>query len=163
MLSAFARDEWIQNRRRNRSFAVIWGLLSTGVLVTLAVFLVLAIRNRQVLGAFVILGALGPLVLYAGWYARGSVRAGLMITDETVAIRNPFRTREVAIADVVRFTAGGQPGQYGNPTPGVLLEVRAGRSYPVWTLAREGLVWNSAANVASWDGIAESLNNLLPS
>ena len=110
VLSTLASGEWIQNRRRNRSFAVIWGLLAAGY--GFCVYLLVgAIRNDQILGVFVILAAFSPLAVHAGWYAFGSARAGLMITHDAVIIRNPLRKREVPVQDVARFTAGKQPAE----------------------------------------------------
>jgi hypothetical protein len=85
----------------------------------------------------------------------------LLVADGMVVIRNPAKKREIPISDVLRFTAGQQTSGYGNPTPGVMLELHGGRAYPVWTLAREGFVWNSSRNVAGWVAVADSLNELL--
>jgi len=171
VLSRFAANEWIRNRSRNRLFAVLWGALATVTSVVLIVFLVRAIRNDQLTGVFVILGVFGSLVMYAGWYAYGSARAGVMVTQREVVIRNPFSSRVIPLSDVAEFAHGlqrtqGLEGLFNtgrNPTPGILVKTNQGRSYPVWTLAREGLVWNSAANEVSWAGVAESLNHLVDS
>ena len=103
------------------------------------------------------------MAIYAGRYAVGCARAGLIIGADGVVIRNPLKTRTVALSDATCFTAAQQPAQHGNPTPGVVLEVNSGSVYPVWTFAREGLVWNSAKNTAAWQDVAQSLNELLRS
>ncbi len=124
-------------------------------------FLVVAIGNRQIGGGLLVLAVFGILSLGAAWYAFGCARAGLLVADGMVVIRKPAKKREIPISDVLRFTAAQQPSGYGNPTPGVMLELHSGRAYPVWTLAREGLVWNSSRNVTGWVAVADSLNELL--
>lgn len=104
---------------------------------------------------------LGVLGFYSVAYARGAARAAFIITSREVVIRNPLRTTSIPITEVSRFTAGKQPAGMGNPTPGVLVERRDGRSYPIWTLAREGHLWNSQKNTEAWTGVADDLNTLL--
>jgi hypothetical protein len=136
-------------------------LLAGGSAIAGAVFLAVAIGNGQIGGGLLVLAVLGTLSLGEVWYAFGCANAGLLVADSMVVIKNPAKKREIPISDVLRFTAGQQPSGYGNPTPGVMLELHGGRAYPVWTLAREGFVWNSSRNVAGWVAVADSLNELL--
>jgi hypothetical protein len=137
------------------------GIAGGGSAIAGGVLLVVAIGNRQISGGLLLLAVFGILSLGEAWYAFGCASAGLLVADDVVVIRNPAKKREVPISDVLRFTAGQQPSGYGNPTPGVMLELHGGRAYPVWTLAREGFVWNSSGNVAAWVAAADSLNELL--
>jgi hypothetical protein len=159
--SAVARGCWLRNERRNRSFAATWGFLAGGSLVAGVVVLALSAGDGKPGGGLAAFAVFALMALGSGWYALGCARAGLFVADDHVLIRNPTRTREIASSDVVRFSAGDQPGRYGNPTPGVLLEVAGGRSYPVWTFAREGFVWHSRQNAHAWLATADSLNALV--
>ena len=49
----------------------------------------------------------------------------------------------------------------GNPTPGIGLLKTDGTTVQVWTLVKEGFVWNARRNEQSFEPLAESLNSLL--
>lgn len=140
---------------------MIWGLVATFGLTLACVVAVSGIRNDKWIGGAVVAGILGSLALYAAAYARGAARAAFMAASHEVIIRNPLRTMTIPTAEVSRFSAGKQRTGIGNPTPGILVERRDGRCYPIWTLAREGYVWNSQKNTEAWSGVAEDLNRLL--
>ena len=150
-----------QKSQANRVLALIWGLLAAGTAVAGAVFLAVGIVNHNIGGGLVLLALSLIPALPSGRFAYGCVDAGLLVTENAVVLRNPLKKREVAVPDVARFIAGHQPALYGNPTPGIIMELKDGRSYSVWTLAHEGFVWNSARNVAAWVATAEALNELV--
>jgi hypothetical protein len=136
-------------------------MLAAATAIVFVVFEALAIRNGTIAGAVVLGTIFGSFTLGSAAYARGVARAGLMVTRHDVVIRNPWRTRRIPISNALRFSAGTQPAYLGNPTPGVLLERKDGRPVPVWTLAREGLVWNTRQGTQAWIGVAENLTDLL--
>jgi hypothetical protein len=95
-------------------------------------------------------------------YAYGCSRAGLRITAQTVYVRNPVRPLTIPVSEVARFGAGGQSTSgLGNPTPGIGLLKTDGTTVHVWTLVKEGFVWNARRNEQSFEPLAESLNSLL--
>jgi hypothetical protein len=149
------------NRDRNRSFAAVWGLIAGASAIVGGLYFATDVRNGHIGAGLVVLAVFGGLTLGPARYAFGCARAGLLIDRGTVVIRNPGRTRELPLSDVHRFVAGRQPNLFGNPTPGVIVEVEGGRAHPVWTLAREGLVWNTSRNVAGWADVTDSLNELV--
>jgi hypothetical protein len=105
---------------------VTWGVLAAataifGVVVTVSAFA----TSSVAIGLLVFALFLVPSLLI-GRYAVGCAKAGLLVTDQKIVIRNPLRQREVPVADVLRFSAGAQPASYGNPTPGVVLELKDG-------------------------------------
>jgi hypothetical protein len=158
-----SNGRWIRNRWRNGAFAFIWGLLAVGMAIAGAALLVIGIGSGKIGGGLVVFALFLILALFAARWAYGCANAGLLVTDDTVVIRNPWKKREVSVPEVLRFTAALQPAQYGNPTPGIVLELKAGRACSVWTLANEGFVWNSARNVTEWLATAEALNELVHS
>ncbi len=118
-------------------------------------------RSEKVGGGLVLFVLFSLGALLEARYAFGCENAGLMVTDGAVVIRNPLRRFEVPISELRRFAAGKQGSQIGNPTPGIVLELRNGSIFAVWTLAREGFVWNSAKHVVTWTPVAGELNALL--
>jgi hypothetical protein len=154
-----SRDVWIENHTRNRRFAVIWGLLASGNTIVGGVLVVLAARKTAI-GAIELGVSLGLLALSSARSAWGSAHAAIKVTDRAVIVRNVWKTREIPIADIARFTTG-RGGIAYNATPGVVVQLKDGRAYPVWTLAREGNVWNSKRKATAWQGVADELNRLL--
>ncbi len=152
---------WIRNEYRNWSFATYWGLLSVALAAAAAAFLVSDLRNGKTGGGLFVLGLFGALPLARARHAFGCARAGLLITAEEVLIRNPWRSYDLPFASIRGFAARTQAARLGNPTPGVVLELQDGTACSVWTLAREGLVWNTPRNVRRWDEVARELNGLV--
>jgi hypothetical protein len=163
MTPAVEAGRWIQNQRRNRSFAVVWGSLAAGSAVIAVVLLIIGLRTDKAGGGVVVFALLFIPALAEARFAFGCTNAGLLVTDQAVVIRNPWKSREVPVSEIRRFTAGKQVAQVGNPTPGIILELKNGSAYGIWTLAREGFVWNSAKNVDAWGPVAQELNALVQS
>jgi hypothetical protein len=160
VLADVVSGRWIRNRERSRAFAVIYGGLGLAWTTLFVALLVSAIQSSEVLFGVFVVAVFGTLAACTWRVAVGCAKAGLMVTDEFVVIKNPWRTREVPIADVLRFSAGRQPALMGNPTPGVLLERKDGRNHAIWALAREGWVWNSSRNVKAWSETVAVLNKI---
>jgi hypothetical protein len=154
---------WIENRRRNRSFAVVWELLAAGSAILAVVLLIIGLRSGKAGGGLFVFGLFFLPALAAARFAFGCANAGLLVTDEAVVIRNPWRRREVPVSELRRFTAGMQVAHFGNPTPGIILELNNGSAYSIWTLARDGFVWHSAKNVVALGPRAQELNALVQS
>jgi Zn-dependent protease with chaperone function len=164
VIPTVAGGRWIQNRRRNRSFAVVWGLLAWANTITAVALLFSGMRAGKFGGGLVVFAMFLIMAMITARWAVGCAGAGLLVTEQTVVIRNPWRRREVPVAELRRFAAGYQAGGYGqNPTPGINLELKSGSTYSVWTLGREGFVWNSARNVVGWVAVAQELNELVHS
>lgn len=161
MSAAIVKGRWLKNERRNRSFAATWGVMAGCSLIAGVVVLTVSAGNGKLGGGLAAFAVFGMMGLATGWYAVGCARAGLLVADDKIVIKNPTAKREVSTSDVRRFTAGEQPGQIANPTPGVMVELDDGRRYRVWTFAREGFVWNTARNVGRWNATADALNDLI--
>jgi hypothetical protein len=150
--------EWIQNRSRKRKTAFTWGALATFGALGFVACLAGAVERPGLLLFAVIFGAYG----YGSFrIARGSYRAGLLVGTDEILVRNPFKTVQLPRRAVERFVTGGQTYGFGNPVPGILVQLRDGSSVNVWTLAREGAVWNEKKIARGWDATADRLNALL--
>lgn len=123
--------------------------------------LVAGVRAHQVGGGLLAFGVVAIAAAYPTLYAFGCSRAGLLVTDQAVVVRNPLKKWEIPVTEVRRFVAGTQPAWQGNPTPGVLVELNDGSARPIWTFAKEGFVWNTRKNTAPFNPLAEELNALL--
>ena len=151
-------EQWIQNRPRNTWTAFVWGLL-TGIFGLFAISCLVAAVNQPGLLLFAV--AFAPFAYGCFRYARGAYRAGLFIGVDEVVVRNPLKTFRLRRRDVERFVAGGQDYGVANPVPGVLVVGRDGAKTRVWTLAREGLVWQESKNIRRWEQTADELSALL--
>jgi hypothetical protein len=140
---------------------MIWALLAAATTAGAIAFLFSGLRNGKPGGGLFLFALFMTLAIATARFAFGCAKAGLLVTEQKVTVRNPRRTYEIPRSELHRFTAGTQAARLGNPTPGVVLELKSGSVYPVWTLAREGLVWNKANNVSRWTGVAEELNALV--
>lgn len=151
-------EQWIQNRSRNRGTALTWGLLAGFGGLGLAGCVAAAIEQPGLLLFAAIFAAFG----YGCFrYARGALRAAMLVGPDEVVVRNPLKTFRLPRSDVERFAAGGQDYGVANPVPGIVVIGRDGSKTRVWTLAREGLVWHQAKNIRRWEETADELNALL--
>jgi hypothetical protein len=159
---------WIRSARRTRGVACLWAgqaafWVAMGVGVTVAVVTAQDASWQDIVGGVAI--GLVAVALGVGMsvYARGCLRAGLRIGPDAVVVANPLSRRVVKLSEIEGFSAGLQSLGYGNPTPGILLDLVDGSHVRVWALAREGLVWNEARNRSHWVPTAERLNALFAS
>lgn len=150
--------EWIQNRPRNRKTAIPWGAMATFGALGFVACLAGSPQTPGLLLFALIFGAYGYLSFRT---ARGSLRAGLLVGTDEIVVRNPFKTVQLSRQEVERFVTGGQNYGFGNPVAGILVQLRDGSRVNVWTLAREGAVWNEKKIAHAWDATAEQLNTLL--
>ncbi len=131
-----------------------WGLSAAFGLIMVAVTATIAIRDHKWIGGAVVLGILGALALSDAASARRTARAAFMVTNREVIVRNPWQTKTFPIAEVSRFAP-----RY--PMPGVVVELKDGRLYPIWTLSQEGPRWKAKQRREEWAVVADQLNALL--
>jgi hypothetical protein len=154
------RNVWLRRPERNASFGTTAAAaaLFAGAMTVISV--VVAVLDAQPM-SLAFLPLYGPAAYALGRVALGCFRAGVLIEDDVVVVRNPWRERRFPVAEVARFVAGEQPSGYGNPTPGVVLVLRDGSHVSIWSLAAEGLAWNNDRNAARWRGVADGLTAAL--
>jgi hypothetical protein len=154
------RGVWITGRKRNRTWATLWGALGLVFFGTSLYAVIgrgqLHVADRIGIAAFCLVPATLCLKV-----AVGCARAGLLIGDDAVVIRGPLKAWTVPIADAERFSSGVQSGA-GNGTPGVILTVRNRRPISIWALGREGFVWDINELANSFGPTVDKLNALLP-
>ncbi len=109
-----------------------------------------------------VLGAVGFGVVFGLpclWAIWRSATAGLLLSEDMIAVRGPIRTRRISPALVVAFEPG-VFGFVGNGTPGPILKVADGRQIGIWALGREGLVWNAGQYMEEALPLCEQLNRM---
>jgi hypothetical protein len=115
--------------------------------------------NRLGAAAIFIVPALAVLKVAVGCF-----RAGVLVTESEVIVRGPWTTRRFALDEVDHFEAKLQEELEGsNPTGGVVLTLRDGRRFDVWTLAKESFAWNNEAVAERWHPTSAALNWLVRS
>jgi hypothetical protein len=102
------------------------------------------------------------LAFVAVWLGNRMRQASLRINVDAVVVKNVVRSHDVPLDAVARFEPGNTtPG--GNPTPGIVLVLRDGRSIPVWALAVESSVFSARRKIERFAPLAVQLNSLLDS
>jgi hypothetical protein len=160
-MTPIASHSWIRVTRRNAGFAAAYVLTTVWLVVMLAAVIGELTRGPTAVwlpfGVLLFAMAVLTVRLAYGW-----ARAGLLVADDEIVVRGPWRERRIARSWAERFDAGLQRTTVGNPTPGILLRVGDGSAVNVAALATESMVWSSERKVARWTATAAALNELLP-
>ena len=128
------------------------------VLFVLAVAMVLGPGSPAVIAVLVLLQvALGAFSAALG---AGMAVSRVSLHDGGVRVRNPFRTYELAWADVSHFEVGLHQG-FGRPAAGAILHLRNGRTIEPRALRRSGMVWNLTRHRDEVARVVAALNERL--
>ena len=98
------------------------------------------------------------LMLAAFRHGVGYLRAGLLITEDRVIVKNPLRVVSTPLRDVDRFVEGLLSGG----SPGIVLVKTNGSSLSVRSFSRvDSFIWNQDKRMKEFQPIAAELNQIL--
>jgi hypothetical protein len=150
---------WLRQRTRNRVFG--WACVLAAAAfggAAIACVAVLVVTGAPFLAVLAVL--CGVPAAAAARVAPGCFKAGVLIREDVVIIRNPWRTWTIPAGEVERFECGVHTTM-GNTTPGVLAILRDGSRVSVWSLASDGFTWTAGRDAARWHGVASGLTAAL--
>lgn len=151
-----------KNRGRNRVWTVLAGLHAAfWFAMTVALVAMAFSQSTDEPGFLLIVPVFLGIGIASARFARRAAGAGVSVSQAEVIVDGPWRTRRLRTSTVESFEAGLQPSNFGNPVPGILVQRVDGSPVSVWSLASEGLVWNSQRNAQRWDRTAAQLNEEL--
>ena len=153
------RDAWMQRRWLNALGWMICGFWAVAWPLMGIAFVALAFES-SVLWVLAV-----PLALWASFgsarLAFGCYRAGLLVTESEVVVRNPQTTNAVSLEGIEKFDVDYFSSEDSAPL-GIVVLLKDGTKIAVWSLGSGVYVRGNGEKVKQrWVASAEELNSLL--